>query len=92
MYTAEYLRNLKTQSDNLRRENPIEFLVQRYRDTILNHALKGGKRYEIIDIHESKLEIMIQKLSEIFIDVKFEINEYSHPAMISIQKSIVISW
>ena len=92
MYTAEYLRNLKINNDNLRRDNPIEFLVQRYRDTILNHALKGGKRYEIIDIHESRLELMIQKLQEIFIDVKFEINEYSHPAMISIQKSIVISW
>ena len=92
MYTAEYLRNLKSKTEAERRDDPIQFLVNRYRDTILNHAIKGGKRYEIVDIHESRLEIVIEKLSQIFIDVKFEINEYSHPSMISIQKSIVISW
>jgi hypothetical protein len=92
MYTAEYLRNLKTKTEAERRDDPIQFLVNKYRDQILYHALKGGRRYEIIDIHESNLEITIQKLQEIFIDVGFEIVEYSNPVMISIQKSIVITW
>jgi len=92
MYTAEYLRNLKSKTEAERRDNPLQFTVNKYRDAILYHALKGGKRYEIIDIHESNLAITIEKLKEIFIDVTFEIVEYSNPVMISIQKSLVISW
>ncbi len=92
MYTAEYLRNLKSKTEAERRDNPLQFTVNKYRDSILYHALKGGKRYEIIDIHESNLAITIEKLKEIFIDVTFEIVEYSNPVMISIQKSLVISW
>jgi len=92
MYTAEYLRNLKITNENERRENPIKYSVKRYTDSILNTALKGGSKYEISDIHESQIDIIIEKLREIFIDVNIEINEYYHPIMPLPQKSIIIRW
>jgi hypothetical protein len=94
MYTADYLRNLKAQTENERKENPLDFAAKKYRDGILACAKQGGKRYEIIDIHESHLEIIKLKLREIFIDIniKIDINEYNNPNMPLPQKSIIISW
>jgi hypothetical protein len=92
MYTAEYLQTLKSRTETERRDNPIQFTVNRYRDSILNQAMKGGKKYEIIDINETQIELVVEKLREIFIDVNIEINEYSNPVMEAIQKSIVIRW
>jgi hypothetical protein len=92
MYTTEYLRNLKVNNDNERKTDPLKFLIKRYTNSILNMATQGGKKYDITDIHESQIDIVIEKLREIFIDVNIEINEYHHPVMPLPQKSILITW
>jgi hypothetical protein len=92
MYTADYLRNLKSKTENERKENPLEFKMKRYTEMILNTAMKGGHRYEIIDIHETQVPIVYEKLKEIFVDVEIEINEYYSPICPDKLKSIVLKW
>jgi hypothetical protein len=90
--TAEYLRGLKLQTEKERRENPLDFKVKKYRDMILNTAMKGGHRYEIIDISEEQVPIVHEKLKEIFVDLEIEINEYFSPVCPDKLKSIILKW
>ncbi len=90
--TAEYLRNLKQQTEQEHRENPLGFKIKRYKDMILNTAMKGGRRYEIIDISESQVPIVHEKLKEIFVDLEIEINEYYSPVCPDKLKSIILKW
>ena len=92
MYTADYLRNLKAKTENERKENPLGIKMKRYTEMILNTAMKGGHRYEIIDIHETQVPIVYEKLKEIFVDVEIEINEYYSPVCPDNLKSIILKW
>lgn len=86
--TKEYLCNLQKEY----KTNPQKFLIERYKNMILECAKRGGHKFDIIDIHETNIQNVIEKLQEIFIDISFEIVEYSNPIMVTPQKMIRITW
>lgn len=91
MITGEYLRNLKTQYEQQCKDDHIGMQVEKYKEAILYCARKGGKKYEIIDINETIIDIVYEKLKEIF-DTTIIKHEYANPIMPRIQHSILITW
>jgi len=90
--SAEYLRNYKSFYDNERKINPIGIAIARYKEMILSSARNGGKQFNITDVSDSELQLIKEKLKEIFTDVSMEIQDYSHPIMPKMQKRLNISW
>jgi hypothetical protein len=88
---SEYLRGLKAEHEKKWKEDFVGMTIKKYTDGILATATRGGKKYDIIDIHESIVDRVIEGLKQVF-DISIERHEYNNPIMIKPQVSILISW
>ena len=88
---SDYLRGLKEENEKKWKEDFLGMTIKKYTDGILATALKGGQKYNIIDIHESLVDKVIEGLKKVF-DISIERHEYNNPIMIKPQITILISW
>ncbi len=88
---SEYLRGLKAEHEKKWKDDFVGMTIKKYTDGILATAIRGGKKYDIIDIHDSLVDRVIEGLKKVF-DISIERHEYNNPIMVKPQVSILISW
>lgn len=68
---SEYLRGLKAEHEKKWKEDFVGMTIKKYTDGILATATRGGKKYDIIDIHESIIDRVIEGLKK---SLTFQLN------------------
>jgi hypothetical protein len=92
MATRLELQNMKREYENERRVDPEALFIRRYTEHIKQAAIHGRRYFDIIDINESKVDIVVERLQKLFPDVTITVSEYVNPVMTKPQKTIRIDW